>query len=1808
MADLTNSDSRHHLSVTTPLQISKAGSGSENPIPLSPQWLLPKPGESKPGMLTGEKPPSPNPSFGSRSDTMKSSGNGEEIHDTQKKKDVFRPSLMDMETGGRRERWRDEERDTNSSGRKDRWRDGDKELGDPRRMDRRTENSSAKHFGEARRAPPERWTDSSNRESNYDQRRESKWNTRWGPDDKEAEGLHDKWAESGRDGSMHLDKGLPHVGNHVKDEKDGDLYRPWRSNSSQARGRGDPSHNQTLAASKHVPAHSSSWGRGENTPPTFSIGRGRASSSGGFMNSSPTIPQSIGTVLDKVESEHGEPSPLRYSRTMLLDVYRKADMRSYRKSVDGFIEASSLTVDEPLEPLALCVPNPEELALLKGIDKGDIVSSGAPQVSKDGRNPIDLTQSRRPKLGSREDLPLALNDSKDESTGSSKGGIPNYVEGSSHERQVFHQGSSLKAEIMQDQKTYSENNFRAEALREDSGPFRRAEEAPVNTDLTIKGSITPHSGTPWRSPSQGERLHAGLHDWKEIPGDIKSRTPDMGWSQRQKDLNNEWESRDEAKWKTSENPIIRRQPSGVLDREQEVRKPLQLSPEDLQLYYKDPQGIIQGPFAGADIIGWFEAGYFGIDLLVRVANASTDTPFLALGDVMPHLRSKARPPPGFSAPKQNEATDTSSRPNFGNVGKIHAGLSETDIARNEPRHKQGSTTEAENRFLESLMSGNTSGSPLQKFPFSEGLQGLIGNNSHGLPHSGLDNLLAKRMALERQRSFPNPYQYWPGRDASSVIPKSEVVPDPNLLSSVAENQPSQTQNAEIMSILQGLTDRSSSGINNSAAGWSTFPVQGGSEPTQSKMDLYDQNFPPQAPLGFQKQRLQPQNQPSFPNLLSQAVDSSSIATQEKLLSSGLLQDPQLLNMLQQQYLLQLHSQAPVPAQQMSLLDKIMLLKQQQKQEEQQMLIRQQQQLLSQVLSEHQSRQHFTEPSFGQMQASAIPKGNASIDPPRLQPSQEMFPIGTNLPVPNMQNELANNFMTLPPQGTQDISQNVSEGAASLPLLHQMFGNITHQRTRDVNPVVPIAIHQESLLVSTNVESSTLLDVMTKSRKEPLVQKSIPDSDFHASKTMEQASENTFRANETGLVAISEGVADSIPPVGASEGDMPEHVNDVKVQSDSQVEEQQIQREKCNDEVPAVADVKNVEARGQRKTSEKKSKKQKSSKAQSLSDQPKGVSKSVSSQQIKQSETEKPVVGDTKLETRGNRGSKSEIVTVEVSESRQAERLEPLSGGDTEPFEVKGDSKLVESGQSTQIQVGQRAWKPAPGFKARSLLEIQQEEQRKAQTEVIVPEVFSSVNSSSLPTPWAGVVANSEPKVSRETPNDAGINELNVGKPKTSQNSKSKKSPLHDLLAEEVLAKSSEKDVEIPNGVSTQPSPQVMPAHSESVDDDNFIEAKDTKKSRKKSAKSKGTGTKVSVSVTPVDVPISSSPTEKVKSFRSVQQEKEVLPAIPSGPSLGDFVLWKGETPNSAPSPAWSTDSGKLLKPTSLRDIQKEQEKRVSSAQHQNQIPTPQKSQPTPATHNSVPSWSLSASSPSKTASPIMINSHASQSKHKVEDDLFWGPIDQSKQANKQADFPHLASQASWGVKNTPVKGTSAGSSSRQKSVGGKPTERLLSSSPASSQSSVKGKRDAMTKQSEAMDFRDWCKSESVRLIGTKDTSFLEFCLKQSRSEAELLLIENLGSYDPDHEFIDKFLNYKELLSADVLEIAFQSRNDQKLTGFGGGDVNSYGADAGDVDQDGSSKGGGKKKGKKGKKVSPAVLGFNVVSNRIMMGEIQTVED
>lgn len=78
-------------------------------------------------------------------------------------------------------------------------------------------------------------------------------------------------------------------------------------------------------------------------------------------------------------------------------------------------------------------------------------------------------------------------------------------------------------------------------------------------------------------------------------------------------------------------------------------KYVSIPPEELSLYYTDPQGMIQGPFLGADIMCWFELGYFGLDLPVRLVDAPEGASFSPLGDVMPHLKIKTETPLEFDA-------------------------------------------------------------------------------------------------------------------------------------------------------------------------------------------------------------------------------------------------------------------------------------------------------------------------------------------------------------------------------------------------------------------------------------------------------------------------------------------------------------------------------------------------------------------------------------------------------------------------------------------------------------------------------------------------------------------------------------------------------------------------------------------------------------------------------------------------------------------------------------------------------------------------------------------------------------------------------------------------------------------------------------------------------------------------------------------------------------------------------------------------------------------------------------------------------
>ncbi|MCE0481738.1 hypothetical protein HAX54_039733 [Datura stramonium] len=155
------------------------------------------------------------------------------------------------------------------------------------------------------------------------------------------------------------------------------------------------------------------------------------------------------------------------------------------------------------------------------------------------------------------------------------------------------------------------------------------------------------------------------------------------------------------------------------------------------------------------------------------------------------------------------------------------------------------------------MAGKVGHAPLDKFASSlEGIPAYGANSIGAVPpvvaESG-DNLylLAKKMSLERQRSLPKPHTQMP---------------------SMAENvrQQPHNQNVDLISLLQGVPDRSA-GISSGISGWSNFPVQGGLEPLQERMEMHQG-----------------------------AMDNtSSILATEKLLAIR-VQDPQLLNLLQQQ--------------------------------------------------------------------------------------------------------------------------------------------------------------------------------------------------------------------------------------------------------------------------------------------------------------------------------------------------------------------------------------------------------------------------------------------------------------------------------------------------------------------------------------------------------------------------------------------------------------------------------------------------------------------------------------------------------------------------------------------------------------------------------------------------------------------------------------------------------------------------------------------------------------------------------------------
>ncbi|WZZ45687.1 uncharacterized protein LOC106361894 [Brassica napus] len=360
-------------------------------------------------------------------------------------------------------------------------------------------------------------------------RRDNKWSSRWGPDDKEKE-KDAKVGYNNKDNKEEVQIETQSVlGSSLRDSDTRDKWRP-RHRMEQLQSGGPASYR---AAPGFGLDKGRSEGRSEGPNIGFTVGRGRARGTwsaffgaGGFLRN---------------ESVPGKPAPTcRYVRGKLLDLYR--NQKPDRMPID-MEDVDSVTQVALIEPLAFITPDVEEEESLKGIWKGRITGSEAhtsPGEESLAEKSLGETKVDGALLGVMIGDSVSMHNSNSGVLGSHNGGLC----GSSESDQVSH-GSH-------------------EAVR----------------SAFDKSSML----------DAGEPIVTG-----------KLQQPDI-------EVNHS---------------------EGTLP------------PEEFMFSYIDPQGVIQGPFIGSDIISWFEQGFFGTDLQVRLATAPEGTPFQDLGSVMSYLKTES---------------------------------------------------------------------------------------------------------------------------------------------------------------------------------------------------------------------------------------------------------------------------------------------------------------------------------------------------------------------------------------------------------------------------------------------------------------------------------------------------------------------------------------------------------------------------------------------------------------------------------------------------------------------------------------------------------------------------------------------------------------------------------------------------------------------------------------------------------------------------------------------------------------------------------------------------------------------------------------------------------------------------------------------------------------------------------------------------------------------------------------------------------------------------------------------------------------
>ncbi|KAM7487100.1 hypothetical protein LguiB_024584 [Lonicera macranthoides] len=558
---------------------SKDLAASESSIPLSPQWLYAKPTETKMELRAPSSLSLGSSADSSQKEVWRSDG-------ADDKKD-WRKVTAETDSG---RRWREEERETGLLGRRDR-----------RKTDRRVDNVLGREITDNKTLPAsDRWHDVSNRSSGHESRRDSKWSSRWGPEDKEKEArAENKRTDAEKEDAHNENQSFVVGSSRAVSERDSDSRDKWR-----------PRHRMELSSSgpgsyRAAPGFGLERGRVEGSNMGFTVGRGRSS----------LRPSSAGPIGASHNGVPGKPllsaETFCYPRGKLLDIYRRQKIdTSFADKPDKLDDIPPITQVTAIEPLAFIAPSGEEEVVLGDIWNGVITSSEILYNSfRKGRSSDSITDAgdMEPINGKQGILP-SINTEE----------LANTFQ------------SALNGDAYQGDADSILYNDVSRMNLGDERDFNRDGQLKHPDSSTRMGNGEQEISSAHYNVSHPKIADSALTNYPLFddigsagPVDISTKLPD--------DSNSLFVLPSSEQYWTGN---LQHLDSSMNENQLESV----VSPEELSLYYLDPQGEIQGPFLGVDIISWFEQGFFGTDLQVRLADATEGTPFQDLGDVMPYLK------------------------------------------------------------------------------------------------------------------------------------------------------------------------------------------------------------------------------------------------------------------------------------------------------------------------------------------------------------------------------------------------------------------------------------------------------------------------------------------------------------------------------------------------------------------------------------------------------------------------------------------------------------------------------------------------------------------------------------------------------------------------------------------------------------------------------------------------------------------------------------------------------------------------------------------------------------------------------------------------------------------------------------------------------------------------------------------------------------------------------------------------------------------------------------------------------------------